>query len=63
MMVGCRPFSANTMDEVISNIEQFNITWPDVGDGDDAISPVANDLVRKLLNYNYRDRLGAKSAN
>lgn len=32
MMVGCRPFCAKTVDDVISNIENFNIQWPEIGD-------------------------------
>ena len=53
MMVGCRPFCANTVEEVIENIEKFEIEWPAIGEQDDEISPTAADFIKKLLNPNY----------
>ena len=53
MMVGCRPFCANTVEEVIENIEKFKIEWPAIGEQDDEISPTAADFIKKLLNPNY----------
>lgn len=34
MMVGCRPFADDTIEEVLNNIIEFKITWPDIGSGD-----------------------------
>lgn len=31
MMVGCRPFSGNSVDEIINNILGFRIQWPEIG--------------------------------
>lgn len=28
MMVGCRPFCADSIDEIIENITNLNIEWP-----------------------------------
>lgn len=31
LIIGTRPFCADTIDEVIDNITNFNIEWPEVG--------------------------------
>ena len=39
LLVGNRPFGANTIDEVVDNITNFNIDWPEVGREEDMMSP------------------------
>lgn len=31
LLIGARPFSADTVEDVIQNIQDFNIEWPEVG--------------------------------
>ena len=31
LLIGTRPFCADTIKEVIENIKAFNIEWPEVG--------------------------------
>ena len=58
MIVGCRPFAADTIEEVLDNIVKGNMEWPEIGQEDDMISPQAEDLIKKLLNNNFQARLG-----
>jgi hypothetical protein len=32
LIIGTRPFCADTVEDVIDNIRAFNIEWPEVGD-------------------------------
>lgn len=32
IIIGTRPFCADTVEDVIDNIRTFNIEWPEVGD-------------------------------
>lgn len=32
MLVGCRPFSAMTIQEVLNNIVECKIEWPEIGE-------------------------------
>lgn len=36
--------------------------WPEVGYEEDCISPEAYELINKLLNPNWKERLGANGA-
>ena len=58
ILVGSRPFSGETIEEVIENIQSFNIDWPEVG-SEDGISAVAKDFIEKLLDKNFTSRLGS----
>ena len=61
-MIGCRPFSANKLEEVIDNIRSNNIEWPPIGDSEGMISFHAADLIQRLLDPDFNERLGAKGA-
>ena len=60
LMIGARPFCADTIEEVVSNITHFAIEWPEVGSEEGMISPEAKNLIEELLNRNFMERLGAK---
>lgn len=62
LMIGTRPFCAQTIEEVIDNITNFNIEWPEVGYEEGMISPQAKDLICQLLDKDFMHRLGAKGA-
>ncbi len=48
-LIGCPPFSAKKLDQVFTNIKNYNILWPEVGYGEDKITPEAKDLIEKFL--------------
>ncbi len=60
LLVGARPFCANSIEEVIENITNFAIEWPEVGEEEGMISEQAKGLICQLLNKNFLERLGAK---
>lgn len=62
LLVGVRPFTALSIDEVIDNITDFRIEWPPIGEGEGMISPQAQDLILQLLNKDFTTRLGARGA-
>ena len=62
-MIGARPFCADSIEEVINNITNFTIEWPEVGYDEGMISPQAKDLIDQLLSRNYVERLGAEGVN
>ena len=39
------------------------MVWPAIGDGEDMMSPEAKDLIDRLLDMNYKTRLGCRGAN
>jgi serine/threonine protein kinase len=57
-LTGLPPFHAEELDQVFENIVQYELTWPD----SDVASPVALDLLRKLLSYDPKQRLGYNGA-
>jgi len=63
LMIGTRPFCANTIEEVIDNITEFNLEWPEIGYDEGMISPEAKDLICQLLNKDFMTRLGSEGAN
>ena len=62
LIVGTRPFCADTIEEVIENIKAYNIEWPEVGFDEGMITPNAKDLIEQLLNQDFVNRLGANGA-
>lgn len=62
LIIGTRPFCADTIDEVIDNITNFNIEWPEVGDEEGMITSEAKDFISKLLNKDFTQRLGVYGA-
>lgn len=63
ILIGCRPFSAETIEEVLDNIIEGNIIWPEIGQEEGMISSEAFDLIQKLLDKNFQNRLGSLGAN
>jgi hypothetical protein len=63
-LVGIPPFNDDSVEKIFDNIKNMRITWPEIGDIEDGdkISPDAADLMQKLLNPNYKERLGANGA-
>lgn len=61
-IVGIPPFNDETPEKIFQNILSRNITWPEIGDGDDKMSERAYDLINRLLDMNYETRLGCKGA-
>ncbi|KAL4464873.1 hypothetical protein ABPG74_011434 [Tetrahymena malaccensis] len=61
-LVGLPPFNADSVEEIFDNIKNLRMEWPEIGDINDGdkISPEAYDLIKRLLNPNYKERLGAK---
>lgn len=62
MLVGVRPFGADTIEEVLDNISGYKIEWPEVGYEAGMITPEAKDLISQLLNTDFVNRLGANGA-
>lgn len=62
MLIGARPFSGETIEEIVDNIANFKIEWPEVGYGEGMISPESKDLISQLLNIDFANRLGANGA-
>jgi hypothetical protein len=62
LLVGSRPFSAETIEEVIDNITSYRIEWPEIGYEEGMITPQAKDLISQLLNTDFVNRLGANGA-
>ena len=44
LLVGSRPFSADTVEDIIQNIHEFNIDWPEIG-SEDGISLEAKSFI------------------
>lgn len=62
MLIGARPFCGETIEEVVDNITNRRIEWPEVGYEEGMISPEAKDLIEQLLNTDFVNRLGANGA-
>lgn len=39
LLIGTRPFCAETIEQVIENITSFNLEWPEIGYEEGMISP------------------------
>ena len=57
-IVGISAFGAMTLDEVFNNIKQRNIEWPEIGYGEDQMTPEAKDLIERFLDPDPVTRLG-----
>lgn len=60
LLVGIPPFGATTVEDVINNILKLNIEWPPIGEEEGMITAQAQDLIQRLLNPDYKQRLGAE---
>ncbi|KAL4490881.1 hypothetical protein ABPG72_008617 [Tetrahymena utriculariae] len=61
-IAGIPPFNDESVEKIFSNIKKGHIEWPDVGYGEDEMTPEAQDLIKKLLNHDYKKRLGANGS-
>ena len=62
MLIGARPFCGESIEEVVDNIVNHRLEWPEVGYEEGMISPEAKDLIEQLLNVDFANRLGANGA-
>lgn len=62
LLCGMPPFNDDTVPLIFENITNHNLEWPEVGYEEGCISPESYDLLNKLLNPNWRERLGSKGA-
>jgi serine/threonine protein kinase len=58
MLVGIPPFNDNSIEKIFENILNMRVDWPPIGDEDGCISNNAHDLISKLLNPDYKERIG-----
>ncbi|CAD8076112.1 unnamed protein product [Paramecium sonneborni] len=61
LLCGIAPFNDDTVEKIFDNILNMKIEWPQIGEGDDCISQQAYDLMIKLLEPNFYNRIGHKS--
>jgi len=57
LLVGVPPFNDETVDKVFENITKINMSWPEIGYGEDCISVEACNLIKGLLCLNPSQRL------
>ena len=62
MTVGMTPFGDDTIEKIFEKIKSREIIWPDVGYGEDEMSPELKDLIEKLLDMDYTTRLGSNGS-
>lgn len=62
LLVGIPPFNDESVPKIFENIKNHKIEWPDIGYEEDCISPEAYDLISKLLNPKFQQRLGANGS-
>ncbi|CAD8044329.1 unnamed protein product [Paramecium primaurelia] len=61
-LVGIPPFNDESVDKIFSNILEGKIEWPDIGDDPETqISECVYDLLKQLLNLDYKQRIGYES--
>ncbi|CAK78969.1 unnamed protein product (macronuclear) [Paramecium tetraurelia] len=61
-LVGIPPFNDESVDKIFSNILEGKIEWPDIGDDPETqISECVYDLLKQLLNPDYKQRIGHES--
>ncbi len=58
MIIGIPPFYDKNRNKMFLNIEKAPIRWPDQAKHGISISPVAQDLITKLLDRDKKKRLG-----
>lgn len=62
-LIGEPPFHDETVPKVFENIKNYalgtyEIEWPPIGYDEGQLSPVCYNLIKKLLNPNWKERLG-----
>jgi serine/threonine protein kinase len=57
MLVGVPPFNDDTVEKIFHNIRHIKIEWPEIGYGEDMVTPEAVDLIKRLLEPDYTKRL------
>lgn len=62
LLTGLPPFNDDTREKIFSNITNLRMEWPQIGYDDNCISPEAADLIKLLLEPDYKKRLGANGA-
>jgi len=63
-VIGVPPFNADTKEQIFQNIKdyatgEFEIDWPSIGYDEGQMSPQMYNLIKKLLNPNWKERLGS----
>jgi len=61
MLCGIAPFNDDSVDKIFANILNYRIEWPPIGDEEDCLSPLAYDLIIKLLEPDHLKRIGQNS--
>lgn len=62
MLCGVAPFNDDSVEKIFENILNYRIEWPKLGDdGDECISYDSFDLLTRLLEPDYKKRIGHKS--
>ena len=56
-IVGVPPFNDQTPEKIFANILNGSIVYPEIGYGENMMSPEAFDLISKLLNPEPESRL------
>jgi len=56
-LVGVPPFNDDTVEKIFKNIEELKIEWPEIGYGEDQLSPEAQDLIKGLLQRDPEQRM------
>ena len=62
VLLGYIPFNGDTPEETFHDILENNSFMPEIGYGDDQLSPEAGDLISKLLERDPTKRIGYKNA-
>lgn len=62
LLTGLPPFNDTSREKVFDNIVNLRMEWPEIGYAENCISPEAADLIKKLLEPDYKKRLGVKGA-
>lgn len=60
-IVGIPPFNDDTIELIHHNAKTLKMDWPDVGYGEGFVTPMAKDLIEKLLVVDPKKRLGYHS--
>ena len=60
LLAGVPPFNDESIDRIFGNIMQGKMEWPPIGYGDDCMTPEAEDLIKKLMNPDPKQRISIK---
>lgn len=58
MIIGIPPFYDKNRNRMFMNIEQSPIKWPDKQKHGVSVSPIAQDLILRLLDRDRKSRIG-----